>query len=236
MPVAALARVNPADLYPPYLQRWLLVVAECERRGSVYAATRGYASFADQHAIYLRGRTVSSYVEVSPAHPLGLPVTHADAGDSDHNYGLALDAVHDSDDDGGNGVSYDWTDGKYNVLGEELLLAGLDWGAPYHDKPHGAWPGYVTGTDLAPLKRLYLAVPGTDADLVVRAAKLRAVWTYLDAECRALPAYPAPRPVQVPAGLLPAPVLANLSALPAPAPGPGLDPLAPRLARKRPKP
>jgi peptidoglycan LD-endopeptidase CwlK len=161
MPADLLTRVNLDALYPPFLERLLRGLAAARARGADYVATRGFASFGQQHhlrMLYLAGKG-------GKAAPAGL---------SAHNYGLAVDFCRDADTTKP-GLQPDWKDAAYDILGEEMQREGLVWGASFKDRPHIQWPRFVNASQLEPLRKVWLITNGG------REAQLRAVWSHVDA-------------------------------------------------------
>lgn len=181
MPQSLVSRVNLDFLYPPFLAVALEVLAACERRGARYVATRGFSTYAEQTALWRRGR----FGEPGPV------VTAAMGGQSSHNFGLAFDVVRDATPDTPK-VDPGWRPADYALLGEECEAHGLLWGGTFKafDGPHFQWPGWATGTALRPL-RLELDF-ATGRGLSTRRALERA-WRLLDAE-RATPEWQAANP------------------------------------------
>lgn len=109
------------------------------------AVTQGLRTYPQQDALWAKGRTtpgvpcihndVTRPIGSCPQHPLGLPVTKAKAGQSMHNFGLAVDGAPLI-----NGV-IDWN-GKDEKWAEILAKApscGLAEGAQWRtfpDEPH----------------------------------------------------------------------------------------------------
>ena len=78
-------------LYPELWRRWVIVEAGLTEAGFISRIVRGLASASDQTALWQKGRNPDgSYID--PIHHTGV-VTYAKAGQSYHNYGLALDWV-----------------------------------------------------------------------------------------------------------------------------------------------
>jgi peptidoglycan LD-endopeptidase CwlK len=140
MPAANFARLDLDLIYPMFLERVLNVIAACEARGARYVATHGFRTYGEQMALWSKGRTVKGKI-----------VTNAKGGESAHNFGLAIDFVRDLDMKT-KAVEPGWDAGHYDILAEEAEKAGLHSGRGYKDYPHISWPGYITATDLAPLK------------------------------------------------------------------------------------
>lgn len=141
MPTANFSRINLDLLYPPFLEKALQLIANCEARGARYVATYGYRTYVEQMQLWAKGRTQGTKV-----------VTNAMPGESSHNFGLAIDFVRDTDLEK-QGVQPGWAPADYQVLIEEAGKLGLHSGASYKDFPHVAWPNYITKADMAPLDK-----------------------------------------------------------------------------------
>ena len=98
-------------------------------------------TFDDQDALYAIGRTI----ELDRS-----PVTNAQAGQSWHNYGLAVDVVQIKD---GNPL---WTNPNWSIIANEFKKEGFEWGGDFKsikDKPHFQYrPNNIT---LVQAKSLY---------------------------------------------------------------------------------
>lgn len=136
MPKALFHRsVNLDLLHPVFLERLLALLADAESQGVVYKVYSGHRSFEEQlklYKLYVGGG--------SRAAPPGL---------SAHNYGLAVDLGRWL-----NGVM-SWADADLEPLRALCVKHKLVWGGIFADKPHLQLPGYVTGQQLLPLKRIY---------------------------------------------------------------------------------
>lgn len=167
-----LTRINREYIYPPLLARVEVMLERLNRRGYRYVATRGWDSFATQDEIYAQGRTKP-----------GLIVTHAKGGESQHNFGLALDFVFDADADKP-GVQPSWEVQHYLPLASECLKAGLHTGRDYKDYPHVGWGSvFISGPQLMTLAHTYRTHQGTELD------RLRYVWDFVDRASAKLPSY-----------------------------------------------
>jgi hypothetical protein len=147
MPAELLSRINLDLLYAPFLETLLHVLADCRAAGHEYCATRGYASWPEQDALYAQGRTAPGHV-----------VTHARAGESAHNYGLAVDFFAVKPRVVGGALVPDWGLSAYEELGRVAGLHGLLWGGTWTvlaDRPHVQLPRYVWPSELAPLRVAY---------------------------------------------------------------------------------
>lgn len=151
-------RIDLDLVYPPLLARVLDVLAACRARGSDYFVTSGTRLWDEQAALrsaYLAGKGGRA----------------AAPGYSAHQFGLAVDVTFDADRTR-RGLQPSWREPEYRVLVEETRRLGLHSGAGYDDCPHVAWPGFVSGADLAPLRAAWQASEG---DTLTR---LRAVWAH----------------------------------------------------------
>ncbi len=151
MPSELVTRIDLDAIFPEFLDKFLGLLAACRCRGYDYVALSGYRSFTDQMKLYLQGRTTP-----------GAIVTRARAGESCHNFGIAVDVVHDADLKKP-GLQMDWTLANYKVLAEEGGKLGLQVGVPgpLGDAGHIQLPlsnghGRKESVVLAELKALYL--------------------------------------------------------------------------------
>lgn len=162
MPSDLIKRVNLDLIYPPFLHRCLAVLAACRARGHDFywiSGTRLYDEQDKLRKLYLAGKGGKA----------------ARPGLSAHQYGLAGDFTLDKDLKTP-GLQPDWNAKHYAILGEEAAKAGLLWGARYSDSPHLNYPGYESASQLAPLRKLWLATPG------VPFTRLKKVWKAIDAK------------------------------------------------------
>lgn len=164
-----LHRIDLAYIYPPFLERIKNVLAECSELGANYLATDGFRSFAAQQKLYFQGRTQPGRI-----------VTNATAGFSAHNYGLAIDFCRFFDV--GDGTTVSWAPQDYETLGDIVEGFGLAWGGRFKnpDRPHVQWRGFVTDSDLQPLKSIYRnQVPGN--------YWLKQAWDYVTSNSDTIP-------------------------------------------------
>lgn len=104
--------------------------------------TRGLSSFEEQNAIYQQGRTTPGKI-----------VTYAQAGDSWHNYGMAIDSCFRGQDPyletTFNGAA------KWKKYGDIVAKYGFTWGGNFKnpDCPHIQM---TFGLELSVVKSLYL--------------------------------------------------------------------------------
>lgn len=160
MSALLLSRIDPMQLYPPFAEKLLALVAEAQAQDAHYWAVSGFRSYAEQSKLYEQGRDKP-----------GLKVTNAKAGESSHNFGIAADFCRDGVVDR-RGLQPDWKPESYAILGELAAKHGLVWGGDWQfkDYPHVQLPGFVTKTQLEPLRQAF------------EAGGLRGVWDFLDKE------------------------------------------------------
>jgi len=162
MPADLVKRINLDQLYLPFAERLLDVLAECRKRGAIYVATSGFRSPEEQMALWQRGRNKDGAV-VRPADV----VTRVKFGV--HNIGGACDVVRDLDaSKPGVQVSYQPKD--YAVYVEVVESLGLEAGGSwktFKDYPHAQLPLNKRGVSLLKLRQIYDAegIPGVWAHL-----------------------------------------------------------------------
>jgi hypothetical protein len=105
------------------------MVTDLARQGIVVEVVQGLRTFAEQDELYAKGRTKP-----------GTIVTQARGGESNHNFGLAVDLCPFSDD------KPDWNApiSVWAAIGAAAAKHGLDWGGQWKkflDKPHVELPG-----------------------------------------------------------------------------------------------
>lgn len=112
---------NYEGLLPLVQRRAEVVVAEMKRLGHEVSIVEGYRSADRQNELYNQGRTTP-----------GAVVTNAKAGESLHNYGVAVDLVFKEE-------GYNASDTLWALLGEVGKKQGFDWGGDWEgfvDRPH----------------------------------------------------------------------------------------------------
>lgn len=162
-------RIKTAELYPPFLKKVAQLQDKCLKAGSVYYATSGYRSTAEQNGLHALGRTVKN-TGASASKPMGDIVTNAKGGSSFHNFGIAIDFALDSDTTRA-GLQPDWTPGAYKKLMEECPALGLESGGAwvsFKDYPHVQLPIQKHSITLAKLRELEAS------------GGMAAVWKHLD--------------------------------------------------------
>lgn len=159
MPILNFLRLDLDLLEPGFRDMAFKLIANCSERGAEYVAIRGYATYAAQDALYAKGRSVPGPI-----------VTNARGGESAHNFGLAIDFVLDASPAAG--VQPAWDKSAYLILVEEAKKLGLHSGEGYGDSPHVSKFGYVTSSDLAPLREAWKSTEKEISTL----ARLKKVW------------------------------------------------------------
>jgi peptidoglycan L-alanyl-D-glutamate endopeptidase CwlK len=108
------------------------------QRGTQVEVVQGLRTFAEQDALYAQGRSKP-----------GPRVTNARGGQSNHNYGLAVDLCPFV-----NGKPDFTANATFVAIGAEAVKRGLEWGGNWKkfiDKPHVQLPGMT----IADCSRLY---------------------------------------------------------------------------------
>ena len=139
-----------ANVAPQLQQRITNLIIESRREGMNprVASGTGYRSPAQQHRDYSQGRETPGRI-----------VTNADAWQSNHQYGLAVDIALMNAEATGEiaGSSPDWL--RLGAIGQSM---SLDWGdRGYVDLHHFQWPG-LASYSWQDLQRLYARGAGVD--------------------------------------------------------------------------
>ncbi|MBI2403954.1 MAG: M15 family metallopeptidase [Gemmatimonadetes bacterium] len=134
---AALSAEKLAGLHPIVTLRGRCMVDLCAQAGLAVLVTQGLRTWAEQDALYAKGRAVQ---------PIGKQhvVTNAKGGQSWHNFGLAfdivvLDAVGKAD--------WDSSHPGWQKAAELGKSVGLEWGGDwkgFKDMPHFQYTGGLT--------------------------------------------------------------------------------------------
>lgn len=113
------------------------MIKQAYKEGIFVQITSGYRSFAEQNKLYAKGRTASGNI-----------VTNAKGGQSNHNYGLAIDYVLLSAD----GKKAIWTvNEKWRRVAQIGKALGFSWGGDwmrFKDYPHLEMMGGLTISQL----------------------------------------------------------------------------------------
>ena len=119
-----------SDLAPGYSQRFMQWLDACRAQGLDLLVTSTLRTMAEQDALYAIGRTKP-----------GKRVTNAKAGQSAHNFGLALDFVPIVDG------KPEWTgkSSQWQMAGKLAPAYGLEWAGTwtrFRELPHVQVPGW----------------------------------------------------------------------------------------------
>jgi peptidoglycan LD-endopeptidase CwlK len=115
-------------VHPELSKRIRDLIEAFAQRGMQVEVVQGLRTIAEQNALYAQGRSKPGPV-----------VTNARGGQSNHNYGLAVDLCPFV-----NGKPDFTTNSSYVAIGAEAVKRGLEWGGNWKkliDKPHVQLPG-----------------------------------------------------------------------------------------------
>ncbi|EAD7838630.1 alkaline phosphatase, partial [Listeria monocytogenes] len=102
------------------------VIKKMAKKGIYLCVAQGYRSSAEQNALYAQGRTKP-----------GAVVTNAKGGQSNHNYGVAVDlCLYTSD---GKNVIWESTTSRWKTVVSAMKAEGFAWGGDwksFKDYPH----------------------------------------------------------------------------------------------------
>ena len=133
-----------AKVHPKLAKGVTALIAALAAKGHTIEVVQGLRTFAEQDALFKQGRTKPGQI-----------VTKAKGGQSNHNYGLAVDLVPFVDG------KPQWNDNAGFVrIGAEAVKQGLEWGGSWKkfiDKPHVQLPGPTVNQCLALFKKGGLA-------------------------------------------------------------------------------
>lgn len=165
---SVLRRIDTSLIYPPLLEDIWYVLEACERRGAIYVATLGFRTYDEQNQLFAKGRTLP-----------GPKVTRARAGESQHNFGLAVDFCRDKEPELP-GLQPWWDKDAYKILVEEVNNVGLHSGAGYADAPHVGWNKFIGNDTLPSLRVLHRDwLDGIKAGLTAK-ERLAIAWRTVD--------------------------------------------------------
>lgn len=158
-----LSRIKANGLYPPFLTKICEMLQSLVDDGNYFWCTCGERTFAEQDALYQKGRDGNG----------GHIVTTVSAGQSAHNYAIACDFAYDLDPNTP-GLQPSW-DVKYlRLLADKAVENGLDAGlnwVSFTDGPHVQFG--IRAKGISPRNQLLTAYH--------KGGKL-AVFEYLDAQ------------------------------------------------------
>jgi hypothetical protein len=117
-----------SQLHPGFAAAVRAVIADLAARGMVIEIVQGLRTFEEQDALFAKGRTTPGPV-----------VTQARGGESNHNFGLAVDLCPFTND------KPDWNAPMtvWAAIGAAAAARGLEWGGAWKkflDKPHVQLP------------------------------------------------------------------------------------------------
>jgi peptidoglycan L-alanyl-D-glutamate endopeptidase CwlK len=139
-------------VHPELARRVTALIQTLAKRGYTVEVVQGLRTFAEQDALYAKGRTAPGEI-----------VTNAKGGQSNHNFGLAVDLCPFV------GGRPQWNDiPGFTRIGAEAAKHGLEWGGGWKkfiDKPHVQLPGLTVAQCLrlykkGGLKKVWDNVPG----------------------------------------------------------------------------
>ncbi|MDA1478350.1 peptidoglycan-binding protein [Bacillus changyiensis] len=114
-----------SGIHPVVKETAIEIIKRAYKEGIYVQMTSGYRSFAEQNKLYAKGRTAPGKI-----------VTNAKVGQSNHNYGLAVDYVLLSSD----GKTAIWTvNSKWKRVAQIAKALGFAWGGDWRsfkDYPH----------------------------------------------------------------------------------------------------
>lgn len=117
-----------AAVHPLLREKILELERICRARGIEIAVVQGLRTFAEQDALFAKGRTKP-----------GKRVTNARGGQSNHNFGLAVDLAPIKDGE----ILWD-DEAPFRTIGRCAVTLGLEWGGDWKsfvDLPHVQIPG-----------------------------------------------------------------------------------------------
>lgn len=133
-----------AKVHPKLAKGVTAIITALAAKGHTIEVVQGLRTFAEQDALFAQGRTKPGEI-----------VTKAKGGQSNHNYGLAVDLAPFV------GGKPQWKDNAGFIrIGAEAVKQGLEWGGSWKkfiDKPHVQIPGLTVGQCSALFKKGGLA-------------------------------------------------------------------------------
>lgn len=117
------------QIHPALAAAVRALIADLAAKGTVVEVVQGLRTYAEQDELYAKGRTKPGQI-----------VTQARGGESNHNFGLAVDLCPFVDD------KPDWNApmSVWAAIGVAAEARGLEWGGSWKkflDKPHVQLPG-----------------------------------------------------------------------------------------------
>lgn len=164
----ALCEERLSQVFPQLAERIRHMATVLEAEGVLIRVVQGLRTWAEQDALYLKGRDAQGKV-VDPR----AVVTNCPGGKSYHNFGLAVDCVP-STHGPGNPFDPDWNS-KHEVW-KRMISAGVGIGLSsgatwrtFHDFPHFQLTG-----------RFPEGAPSEEVHELYRSGGIRAVWDEVD--------------------------------------------------------
>jgi len=118
-------KLNVEGMHPQIVQRVRQVITDLHMKGIYVCVAQGFRSKAEQDALYAQGRTKPGKI-----------VTNAKGGQSNHNYGVAVDLCLYTDD----GKDVKWqVAGDFQKVVAAMKAKGFGWGGDwkgFKDYPH----------------------------------------------------------------------------------------------------
>jgi peptidoglycan L-alanyl-D-glutamate endopeptidase CwlK len=118
-------KLDDPGMVPTVADKTRAVIKKLANEGIYICVAQGYRSKADQDALYAQGRTKGGKI-----------VTNAKGGQSNHNYGVAVDLCLYSAD----GKTVSWqTGGPFSKVVAAMKAGGFKWGGDWRsfkDNPH----------------------------------------------------------------------------------------------------
>lgn len=111
-----------AKVKPELAEKCLRILALAEAEGFDLLVTQGFRSIEEQNRLYAQGRTAPGKI-----------VTNARGGQSNHNFGKAVDFAFVFNGE------ISWDENLYKNIGRWARIVGLKWGGNWKsikDKPH----------------------------------------------------------------------------------------------------
>jgi hypothetical protein len=126
-------------VYPPMQRKYREALLFCQLEQAEFYATCGTRSYGGQTKLFLKGRRTPGPHAGEVNYPaLGLSVTKARAGESSHNFGIAIDSTRDGDLHR-IGLQPDFNIAHYEVLaraGKRVGLHSLFYDPEFREGPH----------------------------------------------------------------------------------------------------
>lgn len=139
-------RIDTSKLYPRFLAKLQQLIQDLADAGTPYFVICGERTYAEQDALYAKGRTVP-----------GGRVTNAKAGFSAHCFSVAADCVRDGDLEKP-GLQPNWNASQYKPYADHAKELGLEPGLywkSFVDADHVQLPLTSKGITMAQLDGIY---------------------------------------------------------------------------------